>query len=469
MKPISHSIKGNIMSHARMLLYTWCLLPMLAGAQSETKGLRKARRSVPSTSENVGQPSRPNIVFILADDLGVGEVGAYGSDRNRTPVIDRMARQGIRFTHGFTAPLCGPSRALILTGRYAFRTGAVNQDMCGDLKPSKEVMIPTVLKKAGYVSSMTGKWGQLPLQPSDFGFDDYLRFNGSGVYWSAEKRSAEYYTVNGSVQKLGNRYMPDLMHEHAVEWISKQQGKPSSCSNSLSHIHSRLQATPDSRPDGDAYAENIAYMDKLVGRLLDALDSLGLRKNTLVVFMGDNGTAIGYARKATIGGRPLSGKKGDMLEGGGLVPLIASWPGVIAPEQVSHQLIDASDLLPTFAEVAGAPLPTTNTLDGRSFLPQLKGRPGDPREWVFCELGNKWYVRDARWKFNREGQLFDMRGAPFEEILVPDVAQSPEAKAARDRLQAVLARLDPASGILDNGDGSGRHARKAGSGPAKED
>ena len=445
-------------------------LSMLSSANidAQTREGRKKKDSKAASADK-GKPSKPNIVFILADDLGIGEVGAYGSDRNRTPVIDRLAKQGIRFTNGYTAPLCGPSRALILTGRYAFRTGAVNQDMCGDLKPSKEVMIPTVLKQAGYVSSMTGKWGQLPLHPSDFGFDDYLRFTGSGVYWSAEKRSAENYTVNGVVRKLGSRYMPDLMHEHAVEWMSMHRDKPFFLYYSLSHIHSKLQPTPDSRPGGDVYADNIAYMDKLVGKLLDALDSLGLRKNTLVVFMGDNGSAGGYAKTATIGGRPLSGKKGDMLEGGGLVPLIAHWPGVIAPEQVSSTLIDASDLLPTFAEAAGAPLPATNPLDGHSFLPQLTGRPGNPREWVFCELGNQWYVRDARWKLNRAGQLFDMSGAPFEEKQVADVAQNPEAKAARDRLQAVLARLDPASGILDNGDGTGRHAGRTNGAGRQED
>ncbi|MCX6209896.1 MAG: sulfatase-like hydrolase/transferase, partial [Bacteroidetes bacterium] len=128
--------------------------------------------------------SKPNIIYILADDLGIGDVSAYGSDSNHTPVIDKLAKEGIRFQHCYTAPLCGPSRALILTGRYAFRTGAVNQDMCANIKPSEEVMMPTVLKSAGYVSAMIGKWGQLPLNPSDFGFDDYIRFKGSGVYWN---------------------------------------------------------------------------------------------------------------------------------------------------------------------------------------------------------------------------------------------------------------------------------------------
>lgn len=405
-------------------------------------------------------PKKPNIIYILADDLGIGDVSAYGADSNHTPIIDKLAKEGIRFQHGYTAPLCGPSRAMILTGRYAFRTGAVNQDMCGDLKPANEVMIPSVLKSAGYVSSMSGKWGQLPLHPSDFGFDDYIRFNGSGVYWNGEKGKPETYTVNGVTKELGNQYMPDLVHEHAVNWIRTNKNKPFFLYYSLVHVHGKIVATPDSKPGSDLYADNIAYMDKLVGKLLTTLDSLKLRQNTLIVFMGDNGTGGPYAKRATINGRPLSGKKGDMLEGGGLVPLLANWPGVIPPNQVSNTLIDASDLLPTFADIAGAKLPTQNPLDGRSFLPQLLGKKGSPRDWIFCELGNKWYVRDARWKLNREGELYDMINSPFEEKKVVDIASNKEASAAYARLKAVLDNLNPGAGIIDNGDGSGRHANK---------
>ena len=405
-------------------------------------------------------PKKPNIIYILADDLGIGDVSAYGADSNHTPIIDKLAKEGIRFQHGYTAPLCGPSRAMILTGRYAFRTGAVNQDMCANLKPANEVMIPVVLKSAGYVSSMSGKWGQLPLHPSDFGFDDYIRFTGSGVYWDGEKGKPETYTENGVTKKLGKQYMPDIVHEHAVNWLRTNKNKPFFLYYSLTQVHGKIVATPDSKPGSDLYADNTAYMDKLVGKLLITLDSLNIRQNTLIVFMGDNGTSGPYAKRATITGRQLSGKKGDMLEGGGLVPLLANWPGVIPPNQVSNTLIDASDLLPTFADVAGAKLPTQNPLDGRSFLPQLLGRKGSPRDWIFCELGNKWYVRDARWKLNREGELFDMINSPFEEKKVMDIASNKEASLAYTRLKAVLDNLNPGAGILDNGDGSGRHASK---------
>ncbi|MEY4824096.1 MAG: hypothetical protein RLZZ75_1009, partial [Bacteroidota bacterium] len=142
------------------------------------------------------QTKKPNIIYILADDLGIDGVSCYGADLFKTPVIDKLASTGIRYTNGYTAPLCGPSRALILTGRYAFRTGAVNQDMTGQMKPSVETMMPSILKQAGYTSSMVGKWGQLPLGPAEFGFDDYLRFFGSGVYVSKEEKKQKY-VLNG--------------------------------------------------------------------------------------------------------------------------------------------------------------------------------------------------------------------------------------------------------------------------------
>ena len=403
--------------------------------------------------------SKPNIIFILADDLGIGDLSCYGSDNNKTPIIDNLAKSGMQFNKAYTAPLCGPSRSRILTGRYAFRTGAVNQDRVAEIKPENEVMIPTVLKSAGYTSAMVGKWSQMGLTPKDFGFDDYITFQGSGVFWSKEKKKAATYTENGETKELNeNVYMPDLMHDHLVKFLDDNKKKPFFLYYSMVHVHALIQRTPDSKPGSDLYADNTAYMDKLVGKLLATLDDLKLRENTLIVFMGDNGTASIYAERGSIGGKVLSGKKGSMLECGSLVPTIASWPAVIKAGQVNTDLIDSSDLLPTFAAVTGAPLPTKNVLDGRSFLPQLQGKKGNPKEYIYMELGNKWYVRSAKWKLNRQGELFDMSNAPFEEKLVVDYATNAEASAAFTRLQAVLKEIAPEKGILDDGDGSGRHA-----------
>lgn len=405
-------------------------------------------------------PQKPNLIFILADDYGIGEVGCYGADNYKTPNIDKLAREGTRYTHAYTVPLCGPSRALIMTGRYGFRTGATNQDATGEFKPSVETMIPKVLKPAGYITSMVGKWGQLPLGPAEFGFDDHLKFQGSGAYWNTQDK-AKTYVVNGEKRPLRDReYLPDVMHQHVTDFITKHRDRPFYVYYSLSHVHGEILPTPDSAPDSkDHYTDNVVYMDKLVGQLMTELDRLKLREKTLVVFLGDNGSANGRADRATIGGRPLSGSKGSMLEGGGLVPMIVSWRGVTPAGRVCHDFTDASDFFPTFAELAGAKLPANTIIDGRSLAAQFRGERGQPREWVFNQLAKQWWVRSDGWKLNQSGELFDMSGAPFEEKLVPAETKSPAALAARQRLQAALDKLNPAGGIPDRGDPSGRHAK----------
>jgi len=401
---------------------------------------------------------KPNIIFILADDLGIGNISCYGSDQFKTPNIDKLASTGMRFTHGYTAPLCGPSRALILTGRQPFRTGTTNQDRVGKLEPSKEICLPSVLKTAGYTSLMVGKWSQFPLQPSDFGFDQYMRFQASGKYWNTQPANKSY-TKNGEiVPLLDGEYLPDLMHNQVVDFISKNKNKPFFAYYSMSHIHGEILPTPDSKPDSkDLYTDNINYMDKLVGKLVKALDSLKMRQNTIIVFVGDNGTAAEGASRATVQGKKLSGKKGDMLEGGSLVPWIVNWKGGGQSGKVIDDLVDATDWMPTFAALTGAKLPENVILDGKSFAPQLKGEKGTPREWIFMELGNQWYVREEKWKLNRANELFDMRNAPFEEILIPADSKDEIAMSARQRLSAVLKSINPEGGIMDDADGSGRH------------
>ncbi len=403
----------------------------------------------------------PNIIFILADDYGTGEVGCYGSDNYKTPNIDALARGGTRYTNAYTAALCGPSRAMILTGRYAFRTGATNQDATGLMSPAKETMMPKALKGAGYATSCVGKWGQLPLGPTEFGFDDCLKFRGSGKYWNTQP-GANNFEVNGKTVKLKDReYLPDLMHNHVVNFITTHRERPFYVYYSMSHIHGEILPTPDSVPNSkDIYADNIAYMDKLVGKLVLEVERLKLREKTLIVFLGDNGTANGHSKRATIGGRAVAGAKGSMQEGGGLVPLIVNWPGVTPAGQVSHDLIDSSDFFPTFAALAGAKLPENTTLDGRSFAPQIRGEAGQPREWAFNQLANRWYVREAGWKLNEKGELYDMNDAPFAEKLVAADSKDEKAIAARKRLGAALEKLNPAGGIKDTGDGTGRHMRK---------
>ena len=401
---------------------------------------------------------KPNIIFILADDLGIGNVGCYGSDHYRTPNIDRLAAQGTRFTRSFTAALCGPSRAMILSGRYAFRNGSSNQDACRRM-PLEELQLGRVFKASGYATSAIGKWGQLPGEPDLVGFDDTLRFNGSGLYRNKKPGKTTVYRVNGEDRQLhDHEYMPDLMNDRALAFLRTNRSKPFFLYYSMVHVHADIQPTPDSLPDSkDLFGDNIRYMDKLVGKLVAELDALQLRDSTLIVFMGDNGTGKAQDARSTIGGRNLSGSKGSMLECGGLVPMIANWPGRVPAGKVSADLIDSTDLLPTFAELIGGKLPEKRILDGHSFARPLCGEPGPKRPWIYNQLASMWYVREAGWKLNEKGELFDMSGAPFIEKRVEASADSTASKAARQRLAAALAQLNPAGGIPDTGDGTGRH------------
>ena len=435
-----------------------------------------------------GATAKPNIVYILADDLGFAELGCNGADKYKTPHIDALANNGVRFTRFYTAPLCGPSRSLILTGRYAFRTGAVTQDACKTIirKGDKaEQMIPTVLKQAGYATAMIGKWGQLSPSgdPAEWGFDHDFHFKASGMYWNSARVKTmtddgkvrgdpDTYVIDGkTIPVKDSEYIPDLMHKDAVAWLEAHKDGPFFLYYSMSHVHGEILPTPDSVPSpaGETaaarlarhYGDNIAYMDKLVGKLTAELERLKLRENTLIVFMGDNGTAKAHAPVATIGGQRLDGEKGSMKEGGGLVPFFATWPGVTPAGKVNANVADASDLLPTFAEVAGAPLPAGRVIDGRSLLSQFKGGTQSPRAWAYCQLSNNYYVREAGWKLDQSGTLYDMKDAPFKEVAVAADTKDEAAIAARQRLAAALAGLNPSAGYKDEvGDGSGRSGNK---------
>jgi arylsulfatase A len=404
---------------------------------------------------------KPNIVFILADDLGIDNLSCYGGDKYKTPRLDKLAADGTRFTRAYGAPLCGPSRAMIMTGRYAFRTGATNQDRVAKITPEDEIMMPKLLKTAGYATASIGKWSQFGLTPADFGFDTYLTYKGSGIYWNTQPKGKEYLLNGETVALKDKEYMPDVMHKLFVDFIAEHRDSPFYVYYSLSSVHTDILPTPDSAPDSkDLYGDNMAYLDKTVGRVVDDLERLGLSKNTVVVFVGDNGTTKKGAGTLTVGGREIDGNKGSMMEGGSLVPMIANWPGTTPAGKVSADLIDFSDFYPTFASLAGAKLPEGVTIDGQSFAPQLLGQPGQPRDWAFVQLARMWYVRNAGWKLNEKGELYDLSDAPFVETLVPADTTDPAAVAARKQLQAALDKLNPAGGILDDGDGTGRHANK---------
>src|SRR5437588_8174337 len=221
----------------------------------------------------------------------------------------------------------------------------------------------------------------------------------------------------------------------------------------MSHIHGPIVRTPDSKEGASRdqlYADNVAYMDKLVGKLISELERLGLREKTLVIFTGDNGTARFGVDIATVNGRRISGQKATMLEGGSRVPLLANWPGVTPAGQFNHDLIDFSDFFGTVAELAGAKLPDGVKLDTHSFAAQIRGEKGTPREWLYVELNGKSYVRDARYKLTNGGELFDLAEAPFVEKPIASDTTDSAALAGRKKLQQLLSQLPTAPGTANS-------------------
>ena len=396
--------------------------------------------------------NRPNILFFLADDYGIDGVGCYGADqfKGKTPNIDALAKSGIRFENAYCTPLCGPTRCLLITGRYGFRTGGTQNGSAGAPSSKSEPSVARTLKQAGYATGMAGKWRQMGETPGDWGFDEYVTDpNASGWFWKKN------YVKNGlPVQTEQEVYCPYVNMEFAKDFLRRHREEPFYFYFPSHLVHGPILKTPDSKGGGNLYDDNVAYLDKQLGELVAELDKLGLREKTLVIFSADNGTA---RAPGTVGGRPISGRKSQMLEGGSHVPFIASWKGSAPAGSVLKNLVDFSDLFPTFAELAGAKMPADVKFDGHSFAPQLRGQKGAPREWLFVQLGANWHVRNAGWKLNERGELFDLSDMPWTEKLIPAESQSDAAKAARARLQSTLDELNPASGKTD---GRGKGDRK---------
>lgn len=391
---------------------------------------------------------RPNLIVIMADDLGREGLSSYGSASYSTPHLDALARSGVRFTNAFSTPLCSPTRVMLMTGRYGFRTGwtqLIGQDE-DYFDFAKEKTFGHVLKQAGYATGLAGKWqlAQFQKHPHhvrDSGFDESCCWT-----WLYNKKRTDRYW-NPSIWKDGKllegtegKYGPDILADFVVDFIRRHKDRPFFFYYPMVLVHNPFEATPDSADrkarGNKTLPDMIAYMDKIVGRIVSTLDQLKLRERTLILFTGDNGTTRGITSK--IGETAIPGGKGTMLDAGSHVPLIASWPGTVPGGRVVDDLVDLSDVLPTLCDLTGAKLPPGVTLDGRSFAPVLRGRGPGPREWVFVQLGQNRFVRDKRWKLHSNGKLFEIARDPFETA---PVAEGAEAAAARRRLEEALARL----------------------------
>lgn len=400
---------------------------------------------------------RPNIVLIMADDLGYECIGANGGTSYATPRIDKLAASGMRFEHGYAQPLCTPTRVQIMTGVSNVR----NYVRFGYLAPDQKTFANR-LREAGYKTGIAGKW-QLANGvegPGRFGFDEHC-------LWQLTRRPPRYANpgleIDGKEYDFSRgEYGPDVVNDYALDFVSRHRDRPFLLYYPMMLTHGPYQPTPDS-PDWDPkakgeranqdkrhFGEMVAYMDKLVGKLVGRLDELGLRERTLVLFTGDNGTGKGVTSR--MGTVQVEGGKGTLTDAGTRVPLVASWPGTIPSGRVSDDLVDMTDVLPTLCEAAGVPIPSDTVLDGRSFLPQLRGQVGPPREAIYC-----WYApnqrrvdtprefaRDRRYKLFRNGDFFEVDGRAYTEKKLDADRLGPGAMAARARLALVLDRYKDA-------------------------
>jgi arylsulfatase A-like enzyme len=399
--------------------------------------------------------SRPNVLVLLADDQGWGDLGMNGNTAVRTPHLDTLARQGAVFEHFYVQPVCSPTRAELLTGRYHPRGGVHGTSAGAERLDLDEHTIGETFREAGYATGVFGKWhngSQYPYHPNARGFDTFYGFTSGhwGHYfgWTLER---------GADLVEGQGYLPDDLTDHALSFIEAHRDEPFFAYVPYNTPHSPMQVPDrffDRYRDADlqrahryadrenptktraalAMAENL---DENVGRLLDRLDALDLTRETIVLYFSDNGPN-GWRWNAN-----LRGRKGSTDEGGVRVPMIVRWPGEIAPGTELPQIAGAIDLLPTLADLAGIPVGADTTLDGRSLAPLLRGEASEwPDRHLFAHWGGDVSVRTPRFRLDPEGRLYDLTEDPQQRTNV--AGEHPAvAERLRDTVAAWRAEMLP--------------------------
>ncbi|MDD4425203.1 MAG: arylsulfatase [Mariniphaga sp.] len=398
-----------------------------------------------SCSEKPDPPRKPNIIYIMADDMGYNDLGCYGAPRIQTPNIDQMAAEGIRFTHHYAGTsVCAPSRSVLMTGQHTGHTpirGNLQWEPYGQFPlPENTVNVASLLKNAGYKTTLIGKWGlgteTTPGNPLNHGFDSYFGYLCQVL---AHNHAPEFLMDNDQKVSLGNivqymdtshwteglgsypleikQFSQELFTKRALEFIEKNQNDPFFLYFPVIIPHDNGEAPPDKRysdipsfepyenkewtANEKGYAAMITYLDKEVAKILGKLKELGLHENTLVIFTSDNGgdSPDSFATESNL---PFRGRKRDLYEGGIRVPFIAWWPGKINPGTESDHVSAFWDFLPTVCDLAGIQKPAN--IDGISYLPALLGENQAKHNHLyfeFHELGGKQAVIKDNWKLVR--------------------------------------------------------------------
>lgn len=442
------------------------LILALAGLVSVAGGLTAA------------EPRKPNVVLIVADDLGYGHVGCFGQQKIETPNLDKLAAEGMRFTSFYSgACVCAPARSTLMTGQHTGRTAVRNNGLNRYLYP-EDVTVAEVLKPAGYATGGFGKWGlgreNTPgvavKQGFDTWFGHYSQVHAHFHYPAFLMRGLERSPVPENVGKNQGRYAPDAIQDEALKFITANRDRPFFAYLAYTLPHVELIAPPEARkpyegkwpkvarahPDPaylgseDMYADfagMVSHLDKQVGEVMVLLKKLGIDEDTVVLFTSDNGPQPGAWADVFVeffdGNGPFRGSKTNFYEGGVRVPTTARWPGKIKPGTVSDHVGYFPDVLPTVAELTGTQAHLPKGLDGLSFAPTLLGKSADQKrhEYLYWEeAGTK---QDTLQQAVRWGKWKGLRGRPGSawELydLGADVAEEKDVAAAHPD---VLKRLD---------------------------
>jgi arylsulfatase A len=395
-----------------------------------------------ATPALAGGTRAPNIVLIVADDLGWGDVGFNGRKEWSTPQLDRLAKRGRVFERCYTAAvICAPSRAAFLTGKATIHSGVQRND---DDLPSTEVTIAEALKPRGYTTALFGKWhhGKPPagqddyVHPMDQGFDEFFGYTDAVHAW--EKFPSTLW--NGRRRVASSGYIDDLITDRAVEFVGRTKGKPfflylayvathfgiAAPADEVALHEGKFPETDSSLPLNATYAAMVTRLDRNIGRLVETLDSLDLSRDTLIVFTSDHGATFESGNQGTSAAldsnRPFRGHKRTLWEGGIRVPALAYWPGRIEPGVVAQDPIELTDLLPTFVSAAGGKVDPAWHVDGIDLLENWTGKAPVPERTLFWE----WRAEGADQRAAMRGrfklvvthagkpELYDVVGDPAE-------------------------------------------------------
>ena len=406
------------------------------------------------------QGNKPNVIYILADDLGYGDLGCYGQKLIKTPNIDRIAAQGIKFTQHYSgSALCAPSRCCLITGKHTGHAFIRNNKVMpfeGNLPiPKADVTMAEVMKQGGYATACIGKWGigypGSEGDPNNQGFDHFFGYNcqrqAHSYYPDHLWRNADKVMLKGNAGGGQKEYSHDLLTKEALGFIESNKTKPFFLYLPYTIPHTKFQvpdlgeyADKDWEKNHKIQAAMISRMDSDVGKILNLIKKFGIDKDTLVIFASDNGAhgAGGTLNKFTASGK-LRAKKGTLYEGGIRVPMVARWPGKITAGSVSDHVSAFWDMLPTCCELAKVDVPSGT--DGLSMLPTLLGKSQQQKthKYLYWEIGSQQALRKGNWKLVRRwnGKTGKPRNTELYD-LADDIAES---KDLADKHPAVVTQM----------------------------